>query len=496
MTLYRKFKQLPIHHAAIGLEQREGSPYYCTPKGATILGWAGVDGIHYCTIPEFGEMVFAVSPMNLGDCVHPIARNFGDLLRLLLTCGDMAALEQCYAWDEEQFRAFLQDCPVTPEQQAVLDTIRREFGLEPMENPFAYVKQLQGEFDLSRIPYSREYYDLDSNPAAPQPPREWKVTYDGGFWGQDGRAGREIPVGKRFPWGGEIWHVPAVYACGKGLVVDFCMEVDPEQVRLFLEKWAPKVVETNDSRAQQEQLHREHPLIVDFRTTAVVNGKKLTSHRGSGVTWLPASCAPEENPEGAQVLEHYGLDKSRAWAIFRRAYPWATKRRPEIRSLTLSLERCPEDLPGISFRVSMAGEEISFVHPLTGCRHTLAVLELEPTQMPSFPDGGWECPTHSLVLRYALTPDIPGGEFRIQDCAEGDSPRPAPFPQRADTPDGAPCIGIIGGADGPTAIFLGGRACEPHTAYASPRFEPVEDVQWQMVFRHKKAEPITIPIIE
>lgn len=45
-------------------------------------------------------MVFVVNPMDFGDCVHPIARNFEDLLRLLLSCADMAALEQCYAWDE------------------------------------------------------------------------------------------------------------------------------------------------------------------------------------------------------------------------------------------------------------------------------------------------------------------------------------------------------------------------------------------------------------
>ena len=132
MTAYQKFKNLPIDPSAIGLEQRDsGITYSCTPKDARILGWAGVDGIHYCTIPEFGEMIFAVSPMNFGDCVHPIARNFEDLLRMLLYCADMAALEQCYAWDEEQFKAFLIDCPMTDHQKAVLDVIREEFGIAP-----------------------------------------------------------------------------------------------------------------------------------------------------------------------------------------------------------------------------------------------------------------------------------------------------------------------------------------------------------------------------
>ena len=106
MNTYERFQKMKIDFACFGIQQLEHyENYYCTPKDAVIIGSAGVDGIHYCTIPEFGEMIFAVSPMNFGDCVHPIARNFEDLLRLLLSCVDMAALEQCYAWDEEEYKA-------------------------------------------------------------------------------------------------------------------------------------------------------------------------------------------------------------------------------------------------------------------------------------------------------------------------------------------------------------------------------------------------------
>ena len=93
--------------------------YFCTPKGAAIFGWAGVDGIHYCFIRGFGGMVFAVSPMNAApDCVHPLARDFADFLRLLLACGDAAALEQAWMWGEAQFDAFLRENPPTAEQEA------------------------------------------------------------------------------------------------------------------------------------------------------------------------------------------------------------------------------------------------------------------------------------------------------------------------------------------------------------------------------------------
>ena len=65
--------------SAFGIDRGdEESCYFCTPVGARIIGWTGVDGIHYCTVPQFGDMIFAVSPMNFGDCVHPIARDFED----------------------------------------------------------------------------------------------------------------------------------------------------------------------------------------------------------------------------------------------------------------------------------------------------------------------------------------------------------------------------------------------------------------------------------
>ena len=95
--------------------------------------------------------IFAVSPMNLpGNYVHPIARNMEDLLRLLLACLDMNLIEQSWMWDEEQLTEqieavrnseYFDDTP--------LQTIREKCGLEPMENPFAYLYRLQRSFNSS-----------------------------------------------------------------------------------------------------------------------------------------------------------------------------------------------------------------------------------------------------------------------------------------------------------------------------------------------------------
>ena len=101
-VFYQKFLRKHLDLSPLSVMRREDNdPYFCTPKGASIFGWAGVDGIHFCFVRGFGETVFAVSPMNGGkDFVHVIARDFSDFLRLLLATGDSAALEQAWQWDE------------------------------------------------------------------------------------------------------------------------------------------------------------------------------------------------------------------------------------------------------------------------------------------------------------------------------------------------------------------------------------------------------------
>ena len=47
MTLYEKYKKLGIDFSQLSLEPGDTSGgYFCTPKGAEVIGWAGVDGIH------------------------------------------------------------------------------------------------------------------------------------------------------------------------------------------------------------------------------------------------------------------------------------------------------------------------------------------------------------------------------------------------------------------------------------------------------------------
>ena len=502
MNTYEQFKKLDINFACLGIQQLEHyENYYCTPKDAVIIGSAGVDGIHYCTIPEFGEMIFAVSPMDFGNCVHPIARNFEDLLRLLLACADMAVLVQCYVWDEEEYKAWLIDCPATKEQAQALTEIQAEFGLEPIEDAFAYVRQLQAEFDLSKIPYTEDYYDIDMDPAAPKPAPEWKVTFQGDFHSADQQDTPGIPVqtNTEFHWAGIDWIIPEVYACEEGLVVLTLGKVDPVEVRKHIQ----------DGPATQEDIERmdaECPLNIHLRCTARINGSDGVYCGGNGMVWMPPMPGEDSGYDDARwVLEHYGFDTNYAWIINRDNYRWPAGTRPELTSLEITITQRPVSLSGTHFKTPVDGNTVKAQHPLSGKTYTLTIEDIkhEEADMRNVQSMGLEFPTKYTQMEYKIEPELASRQYRIMDCKQSDEPRPmkitrAEGPAEVQINGEAAAIGIIGGADGPTAVFVGrpaGKTSQPRMASSSMRFEHVDEVEWRIVFLEKLHEDITIQVI-
>jgi len=502
--LYRKFLKLNIDLSPMSVMRRESEGgYFCTPRGAEVIGWAGVDGIHFCFVRGFGETVFAVSPMNTpGNYVHPLAASFADFLRLLMACGDSAAPEQAHGWDKAQFESFLREYPITGEQQAVIDEIVEKLRLEPMEKPFEYIKELQAGFDYSKIKFTEDYEEWA--PVEPEPPK-WKVTFEGNFWsrGSRERGGKEISINKEFDWCGKHWLIPAVYSCTKGLVVDYCVHVEPEDIRAFIDKW--KLDRENDdlrcfSREDQMRIEAENPLDLNFRAKVKANGNELSSRHGCCTYYNP--CAGELMPselDAKWLVEHYKLDPSFGWIIWRSCFPWKGRRPKEISNLSISLTPELMELPGPRFSVTAPGETFSFDCPLTGQTHTLTVQEIERQELPANRMGfsDMELPRNLLAMSYTLSPDLPRDVFQISDSTGSDQPRPKQTADSSFAPAHAASIGIIGGADGPTTIIFGGSGQgAPRTAYSSLHFEPVGDVEWFITFRERKFEDITVDLLQ
>lgn len=162
-TFYEKYKNLKIDGSWIGLETGEGAPCFCTPTGVEIIGWD--NGIHYCFIKGFGDMVFCVNPETCCDHhVYPIARNFHDFLGLILATGNTNTLQQIIWWDKTMFDDFVsspeeQGNRVRPEVQSVLNTIRKEMDAASIDTPSEYIKELQSNFPYEQISFTNEYYD-------------------------------------------------------------------------------------------------------------------------------------------------------------------------------------------------------------------------------------------------------------------------------------------------------------------------------------------------
>ena len=78
--------------------------YFCTPKKAEIFASLGVGGIHFCTIPSFGELVFAVVPEAAdGRYVFPVANDMAEFFSLVASLSGAGLIDQIPSMTKETF---------------------------------------------------------------------------------------------------------------------------------------------------------------------------------------------------------------------------------------------------------------------------------------------------------------------------------------------------------------------------------------------------------
>lgn len=214
--------------------------------------------------------------------------------------------------------------------------------------------------------------------------------------------------------------MPTTYLCAEGLVLDI-LEKIPE--------------------GDGQELY--------FHPELTVNGEKMSRFSGSGTAF--SAHLPEEtgnDPEAWQMLEPL-----RAGFGFRLVsepvcIPLAGPAAKMIESLTLTMIQEPGQVPGPQFSVAKSGETVQFTNPVTGTAYMLTVQKLK--QETWEPDERmakrYFWPTHFLRMDYTLTPE-PGQDVFLRDSGEGDRP------MEISVGDDDSALGIIGGADGPTAHF-------------------------------------------
>ncbi len=486
MDLLAQYARSKLDLSSLGLARGPArSGYFCAPVGAHVIGWAGVDGVHFCTVRGLGGTVFAVSPANgPGDYVHPVAASFEDFLRLILACGGTAAIEQAHGWDEARFAAYLEENAPDEERRAAMARLAERFALAPMEEPYRYIRALQAGFNYRALRFGRDYAKWAPPELAVPTAPAWEVRFGRGFFGRGReRPGREVAADVRFAWAGEPWSVPAYYVSAKGITVDLCVRLDPVRVRTWLDKWRLAQDETGErlTREQRMRAELESPLAPDFRTELELRGRHLTERSAYGLTYVPDVPELSEGLPARWVLEHYGLDLAAAWSIRRIHIPWATVRPPRPGPMTLTLRPERATIPGPRFQTPAPGQSVTLAHPMTGQTYTLTVQDVEPgTLARPVEAGGDEYPARYLAMTYTLSPELAEDRFQVTDCDESDPPRRKPG-SLAPQAENSVVVAIIGGAAGPTAVASGGGE-RLHAACSSLRFETPEDVQWRMDF--------------
>lgn len=326
-------------------------------------------------------------------------------------------------------------------------------------------------------------------------PPEWKVTFGGGFWHhiKGERAGQEVAIRREFDWAGHHWVIPSLYLCGKGVVLDLCMQVDPSHIQAFLDKWdlhPDRGPQRSFTQQERMQLEAENPLCLYLSSTLYINGHPLSDTRTCGTSYNPClgPAYATRWREATQAMEHYGLDPHFGWAILRAAYPWSTQRKPKLRTLSLTMSLDPVPIPGPKLGIQSPGDTAVFSH--RGREHRLTVVDCQAQTVGwSHTDQpGMEFPRHYVALRYTLTPPLPDGSWSVVDCHNGDEPR------RVSSAPGQPATTDCAmGMDKPI-LFEDHPSEFLHCACSSLYFHPVDRVEWRMVFRDKAFDDVTVEL--
>lgn len=497
MTYYNSFLLKNIDLSPLGINKSENYPYFCTPAGAKIIGWAGVDGIHYIFIHGFSDMVFAVSPMNCyNDYVHPISRSFKDFLALLIAVGDASVLDQICHLTKEDFDKLAKDAkPSEKNAVAAVDALKTQCRLPIIDDPYQYVKALQSEFDYSKIRFTKDYYDLDMNPQAITD-KPWEVYFNSGFYGNSTKRRklcREIPISKSFEFMGAYHLVPAVYIGSEGIILDICIKAEKTDVQAFLDRYNAVSSAGELNRFKERELEQLNPLDICEDILLIFNSHELRSSNGYSLVFNPCIGNEEQQDIFAEAaVRHYGLDENCGWCIWRHEFMW-TDKKPTQKSLDLGFSL---NLRIKSRKKVYSSDVLNFndgmakvTNPISGAEHTITICESKRKSNDFNFNDGFLHPNFVTELNYIVTPDLPDNVMRLYDTEPSDFSRPAVsnrnkplfLPQASMA---AESICIIGGADGPTALFISSKGGQPkqHTALSSLSFDESKEVRWLAVF--------------
>lgn len=319
---------------------------------------------------------------------------------------------------------------------------------------------------------------------------------------------KELWVDRKFSWNGEAGFIPAIYVGAAGIIVRLCLQVSPERIRTFREKWGDPDEDDDWTEERLEQAERELPFGRHFEMELEADGEKLCRSQCTGDAWDPLR-APDEAAavkrpgeySAEQLADYYGCDKSSGWYFEKAAFRWKNEEGP----MQEKGRECSRELP-THFKLTLhaksqprtgthfvtekgCGEHtIGIENPVTGEQYQLTIHECSSEMLDEnlFQLPGREKLLHPrccLRLFWSIDPEIPSEIFSIRDCAHSDQPQKKEIVK---TPEGEKEEIISVGYCAVHVLAAKQKGEQRHMEHSALHHEPVDRVEWRTVFQVKE----------
>lgn len=289
-------------------------------------------------------------------------------------------------------------------------------------------------------------------------------------------------------------YIPVIYRFSKGIVFDVITIIDETELHKFFEKY--EAIEETLTPLHKRCVEQEHPYQSVPISKIWINGKQVEDgYSSSGTISIPWV---RKDDELIPVRKGYSfiLKDTACFACERFCVPYPPPgskiqkllrflRLDRVNRIKLSTHPVKWFLPlDMHFEMSVDEKEkqLCFNHPVTGIKHTLYFQRAKSMELPI--GGGKNRNFYIMQSMYEIEPALPQEDI----LQFGSSIRYTGIPEISDgkfSPASTSSIGIIGGADGPTSIFISSKVEEKnvpcglhglplHSCYSVPSFQKEE----------------------
>lgn len=183
------------------MEQGLAPRYMATPPDVIPFAHAGVDGIHYGFLTDFGlekdlsqAPIVCVSPVDWTG-VWVVARHLQDFLSVVYT--ENSSLKRYYASGEEYSGYTGQRTPQAADERTlfVRERFREHFGIQPIQDMAAYIDSLRSERKQNEAAPTLNGLGIRRFPTAKHPSSSKSALLsvaESFHWEQQGEAVREL----------------------------------------------------------------------------------------------------------------------------------------------------------------------------------------------------------------------------------------------------------------------------------------------------------------